>query len=200
MSIHKSLVRSYHNTLSWCSNYFVSKTHVLSTGLRRGQWHDVPKTLLHGTMTALVDFIEIEQAWMYAISDEDLYKALPWWVKFSPTRAFIHWRSPTLGLSRLEWERNLRFSEDDPDGKLSDQALSAQAQLELYMWWKTRPSRPDIHELSNDEAAAVIKLKYPTLIEKYPGEAGWFMLDRAYDEEDTAALHRLINIRNHLWT
>lgn len=204
LRLFKPASTAYVATLTWCSNYFVAKTHALPTGLERGEWYDVDTQLLHGMMTALVDFVEVEQAWMHAICDEEIYATLPWWVKFGPTRAFIKWRSSAIGLQRLEWERNLRYAEDghthDDNGKLSGQALAAQAQLELYTWWKERQVRPDPYDLGNKPTKALLKAKYPHIKKIYPGEKAWSMLQRAYNEEETAALHRLIDIRGHLWT
>jgi hypothetical protein len=41
-------------------NYFVSKTHIIPTGLKRGQWHDSSKRLFHGMFSLLVYFVEQE--------------------------------------------------------------------------------------------------------------------------------------------
>lgn len=206
------LLAPLNEVLIWCSNYFVSQTHALPTGLKRGQWHDTDTQLLHGCMTALVNYIEVEQAWMHAICEDGLYKTLPWWARFSVTRAFTIWRNPTFGLARLEWERKLvhsveEYAKPEDVGQLTSQAKGAQAQLELYLWWKARGSRIELFLLDEKDPMtrdrqlkALVLLEHPEIKEIYPNEPGWALLERAYKEEDTAALHKLIDIRGHLWT
>jgi hypothetical protein len=203
LHLFKYPLEKFDDCLSWINNY-TSHTHMLRTGLKRGKWHETEDQILHGCMEALVDFVEIQQAWMEAICDKDIYKTLPWWIKFSVTRAFIPWRSSELGLQRLEWERNLRYAEDghthDPNGKLSNQALSAQEQYELYTWWKERATRVEPYDLEPGMARAKLVLCYPHIEPMYPDEPAWSMLENAYFREETENLCRLMKIRNHLWT
>lgn len=119
------------NATYYLRNRFVNKTHYLRTGLKKGKWHEFETRLLHGAFTELVDFVEIEKAWMTVVwSDENRNKyKLPWWRKTNWFR-WKEWRSAEAGIEHLRWEIEL-------DGGPSEnlQAASAFETLFLYTWW-----------------------------------------------------------------
>lgn len=46
----------------YIDNRWISKTHALTSTLKRGQWYELDTRLLHSVFDELVDFVEIEQA------------------------------------------------------------------------------------------------------------------------------------------
>ncbi len=156
--------------LSWFRNRFVHRSHTIRTGLQPGAYHEVDERMLHGMFTELIDFIEVEKAWMHCcVCGEDREK-------FSPPRYrfFREWRCPQAGLAHLDWEAELKYDEDmgvSPGdalyGQFTSQAIGAQTQRRLYHWWKTERS---------------------------------IRVDEGDYEEDTARLIELVEIRGSLWT
>lgn len=203
-------------------NRFVTKTHYLRTGLEPGKWYDLDTRLLHGMFEELVDFVEVEKAWMNVAFDSEKKKSAPWWRRILAARYLIlkEWRDPVAGLEHLHWEMALKYDDEwmdksDPNyGQPTHQAIAAEKQHRLYNWWKNvRPNRPDPYDISGWSAYCDSK--------RTPGE-GIFesfedrteeerqrsseMLNRLneiekqYDEEDAEMMHLLIDIRQSLWT
>lgn len=90
-------------------------THVLSGGLEKGQWYDLTYRIPVCLFTELEKFIEQEK-----------------------------------GLEVHQWEMGLRYSEEygidsnSPKyGKLTDQAIAAIEQNEIYVWWKDNKDNTD---------------------------------------------------------
>lgn len=117
-------------------------THVLDGGLNKGQWYDLTYRIPHCLFYELEKFIEKEK-----------------------------------GLETHEWEKTLIYNEDSgfsPEhkkyGELTNQALSAIEQDEIYNWWKENKGKHS-SSFGVDEFA-----------------------------EETEMLVRLIKIRGSLWT
>ncbi len=154
----------------YINNRWITKSHALTSGLERGQWHDFDIRLLHSVFDELINFVEIELASTPLHSSEKKYKAT--------------WggRSPEAGTDHLKWASELKNENNGcpDDGQPSQQALAAQETLALYQWWKVeRPNRPDSNNITSQE-----KLD----------------LEKKQDDEDTAMLVRLVKIRQSLWT
>ena len=142
-----SRVRYYYN------NRFVSKTHYMKTGLEPGQWHEFETRLMHGMFNELVEFVEIECAWMNVVWDKEAAKQFnrPWWRKW-----YRAWRSPESGLAYFEWSSKLVYDENSGIekghklyGKPTPQAIAAKETIELYNWWKNvYPNRPDVYDVT----------------------------------------------------
>jgi hypothetical protein len=202
-------------------NRFMSKSHYLRTGLEPGAYHGVDTRLLHGMFEELVTFIEVEKAWMMVVWNKETakkYKA-PYGLRWK------EWRCPQAGLDHLAWEINLKHDDEWVDkgdpiyGQPTSQAIAAQAQLELYNWWKTiRPARPDPYDASGwskycddmrkkrmvdgdddilsflsdrtDEEQAMSKCAATRCEE----------IEKQYDDEDTNMMCKLVQIRKSLWT
>jgi hypothetical protein len=180
----------------WLANRYVTKTHALTSTLKRGEWHELDDRILYCLFDELIEFVEVEKAWKNIICDKEAakrYKA-PWhssgWFR---TRK---WRSPQAGLDYLDWETTLIMDdswgvdENDPRyGQPSDQAARAQEVSELYHWWKfIRPNRLDPYEVSgwND--------RYET--KTNGGESLWdYMCEEETEEEklETRRIHDLVN-------
>lgn len=147
---------------------FFDKYHYMPTRLDPWKYHEVDTRILHGMFETLVDFIEIEKAWMHVIwgQDENRKKfGYSWWEMNGWTNwLFTEKRHPDAGLAYLDWERSLVFDDawfgnHEPSiqeakeqgryGMPTGQAKDAQEQYELYNWWKNiRPNRPDPYDIS----------------------------------------------------
>jgi len=169
---------------------FTKKKLVIST-LDGGYW-DKDEILLHVNFQILVDYVEKELSTMYdccgMIGDNN---------------------QKDKGLFYLN-----NYVSEDEQSKIFYKEV-----LELYNWWKiTRPNRVDIFDSKEfepykdfdpfehipDENKKLTRLVnnvdnplylgYKNLIDKQmKNENDWY-------EEDTNMLHRIINIRNGLWT
>lgn len=201
--IPETFVDPFHNISYYIRNRWHRQTHVLPTGFKPGTYHDLRERLLYGCMESLVDFVEVEKAWMtYICDDTDTIKLGK------------GGRSPEAGLKHLEWEMTL----DDPalseTERSPSQATCAREIYEIYTWWKTlRPARPDPMDVSGWSAhcSEIRKQGYDLFDERRPETpeeetSSKAMLkslrdiEEAQDQEDEQMLVRLMKIRLHLWT
>lgn len=187
-------------------NRWVNRSHALtSSTLEKGKYHEIDTRILHCLFDELVNFVEIESAWMHVVFDDDAWKRYRAYKTF-PFR-LKRWRSREAGLDHLEWESSLRvdeswgISKDDPRyATLTDQAVGASEILELYRWWtEIRPSREDPYvtvglcdedrNCSNKRSDKEQERLY-RLVE----------IEKGFDDEDDEMLMRLIKLRRSLWT
>ena len=195
---------------NYISNRWIIKRYALSSNLNRGEWHEFDTRLLHACFDELVNFIEIEQAWMQVVfSEEDRKKyKTPWYRR---ALRMGYWRSAAAGIAYLEWAAKLKNDENCVDkndssfGQTTHQALVAQETLTLYKWWKhERPKRPDPCEASG--LSAYYEKERSSIKNKTKDERLQKMLNHCAEmekeqgEEDTAMLICLVKIRQGLWT
>lgn len=207
----------------YLNNRYTSKTHALTSTLKRGQWHEFNTRLLHCSFDSFVDYVEIETAWSHVMwgSKEDRAKYnMPWWRGQWWTRWFLEWRSPEAGIAHLEWASTLKYDDQwikkkDPlYGTPTPQAISAKEQWALYYWWKhVRPQRADVYDycgwtaycnereaanpegwLFEDAESKKDKKRSTALLEAMR------KLEEQYASEDEEMLIRLVKIRDSLWT
>lgn len=220
-AINKPITRiydSWYGMTSYFNNRFVVKTHYLKTHLKPGQWYEFDTRLLHGIFGELVDFVEIEKAWMLVLWDEEKRKrySTPW---YRSARLFRHWRSPAAGLEYLDWEMTLVHDEfleaDDPRrGTPTEQAIKATETKALYTWWtKDRPARGEAWEVTGlrefwdrmDETYGRSFLFSKSMTDAENAEytrlhTAVDELEAKWDDEDTEMAIRLIKLRKMLWT
>lgn len=202
----------------YINNRFLTRSHALTAHPRDiapGTWRDVGDRFLPCLFNELVNFIEIEKAWMMVVWDDESRK------KYKPNKFRLWglrvWRSREAGLAHLEWEMNLKHNEDfvskdDPNyGQPTPQAIAAREQYELYKWWtEIRPTRVDPYDVSGwsdycdskrDRGIGFMETDPEENREKVRE-----MLDKnrdveaEYDREDEEMLIRLIKVRQSLWT
>jgi hypothetical protein len=120
----------YYSLYVYIQNRFVTKTHILTTGLEPGKWYDFDTRLMHGMFDTFVDFIECDQA---GTDRRDV-------------RAGVKILHQKMGYKMGDW---MDYEQSHPNYyDPSPEALSAQEQYRLYNWWKVvRPSRADPYEL-----------------------------------------------------
>jgi hypothetical protein len=186
--------------------------HIIHTGLKPG-YVDGDTRMLHGMFNLLVDFVEVEKAWMHVVFDEEARKQYkhPWWsLGWTRFRAF---RDPAAGLAHLRWEMTL----DDPalpeHERSTSQAQAAREILELYHWWKEiRPQRPDPHDAGGwtaycDDRRArgqnILDFRPTDDEDQRRSRAALDLtssIEEGYEQEDEDMLIRLVKIRRSLWT
>ena len=212
-----------HSIKYYVNNRFITHTHRLTAhprDIKPGEWRDVGNRFLPCLFNELVDFVEVELAWWHlAWSPEERPKYnMPWWaVGWWRVRT---WRCPLAGLDNIEWQRQLRWKEDEVGkdfkglGELTPQAVKAQEILDLYTWWTTTyRDRPDPYEASGWSAACEAsrlanggKLSWSTpkdpVLKKAQDKAHKLLqkIEADYEKEDEAMMIRLIKVRHGLWT
>lgn len=197
----------YRNVMYYIRNRWHRQTHVLPTDFTPGTYHDLRERILHACMQSIVDFVEVEKAWMTHIFDNEGKKwKLDW-----------RGRNAEAGLEHLKWEAGLddpSLSETERGG--DNQAHAAREVMVIYDWWKNiRPARPDPHEASGWDAFYDEQNKkrngVSILDERLPRDPEddvisatamkkLHEIEMAYDAEDEEMLIRLMKIRLNLWT
>lgn len=202
-------------------NRYSTKTHALTSNLKRGEWHEFEDRMLHCLFDELINFVEIEQAWHHIVWDQEARKKYrsPWYASgWFRTRT---WRCPEAGVAYLNWASSLTFDkdwvpEDDPKyGLPTPQAETARETLVLYYWWKdVRPNRVDPYDASNwseicdrrrqkNPDSWIFDLEDETEEERQEVRESLDItnkLETEYAQEDQDMLIRLIKIRQGLWT
>lgn len=184
---------------------FVLKSHLIQTGLRPGEWHEVDTQLLHGCFSTLVDFVECQKANMQVWSKKDVDQ--PLWRRFSLLR-WGQYRSKEDGIAYLKWEMSLI-----DNGIPSHQSIAATEIYNLYKWWtEDRPKRVDAYELAGwnrfEEQHPTDRTKFRLTSNRTPEERAELgdifkragIIEEQYRQEDDEMLIRLIRIRKSLWT
>ena len=200
-------------------NRYLDKMHYVPTGLKPGEWHETDTRLLHGMFELLVDFVEIEKAWMLVVWDKKAWKeyGYPRWYSFRPIRWAKHRRNPAAGVAYLEWEMSLGNPTPGDENSYSPyQAEAAREIYALYDWWKNiRPNRPDPHDASgwsefcdrrravdgDDDLLSFLNDK----TDEEQEESSRILKDcneieEEYEREDEQMMIRMIKVRRSLWT
>lgn len=174
----------YCNVSRYLKNRYVTKTHLIGTGLEVGLWHEVDTCMLHGMFTLLVDFVEVQKSHMWQISMDGLQNRK---------------RSREYGLAYLDWEMTLEHER---------QASRAREIRDLYIWWKdVRYVREDAYIISGwsdycDKHDGIVlfdrneeeRTESRKLIDIVSS------IEEKYQQEDTDMLIKLVEIRESLWT
>lgn len=202
----------------YINNRWVTRTHLLNSKLKKGQWHEFETRLLHSMFDSLVDYIEIEEAWSNISWDEkarEKYKA-PWY-SFGWFR-WRTWRCAEAGLDKLQWASKLTdedWLEEDSKhlAKPTGQAIAAKELIELYNWWKSsRPNRPDVYDASGwtelckrqrAEGRNLLDLEDSKEEDRLENIAALDLirqLEEQYEKEDEDMMVRLIRVRRNMWT
>ena len=191
-------INRLYNIKYYIVNRFITKTHTLQSHLKKGEYWDLDTRMLHCMFDELVNFVEIDKAWMRVMWGDRDIKAPKWAAGWFRTRT---WRSPVAGVEYLRWEQTLTNS----DGTPSEQAINATELEELYVWWKhTRHSRPEPMDVSGWNEYCDIFRGFG-MLERDVTEDEMKMiqhineLENQYNQEDTEMLIRLVKIRGSLW-
>ena len=187
--------------LTWFNNRFIDQSHIIRCELPKGAWHETDTKLLYGCMNELVEFVEVQCAWMEVMCDEDSKETLTWWHKIPAVRMLMPWKNPSLGVKRLTWESELVCEES---GKSTSQAEGAKCILKIYLWWKAFQTREEPFHLLIEQNREILQNSYPEFLERAelrnPKQPLWMALADAYDAEEDVMLQQLMSVRRHLWT
>jgi len=207
----------------WINNRYVTKTHALTSNLKKGQWYDLDTRLLHCLFDELVNHVEIELAasnFRWDKEAREKYNTPFWAVGWFRWRTY---RNSEAGMDYLNWAAELRWTEnevgsDSPQlNELTYQAINAREIRDLYLWWKhVYPNRPDPHDASGWTALCAKRsadtgddeLGFLDFAERSDEDreetrrvldlSNQMETDQLQEEEDM--LIRLIKVRKSLWT
>lgn len=205
----KAITKPYFSSKSWVRYRFFDRYHLINTGLAP-DYHEIEERMMHGMFSLLVDFVEVESAWMHIVFDEKERekRKVPWW-SMGWTR-FKSFRNPEAGLDHLRWEMTLDDENLPVDERNPGQAKMAREVWELYHWWKfVRPQRPDPHDASGwSEYCRNKSMRELFGDDRDPEDSRISMeiinhsreIEEAYENEDEDMLIRLVKIRKSLWT
>ena len=195
----KTFVMPIDKIKSWIRYRTFDRYHIIKTTLKPG-YYDMDTRLLYGMFDMLVDFVEIEKAWMNVV----FTKRKPW----SSWGRTHWWRSRDEGLVYLEWEIGLGDPNLPENERSVYQAEAAKEIKDLYIWWKdVRPNRPDPGQVSgwnkvcdkwnvlSDKDNCEEKEREVDAAHKKQDE-----IEKEYEDEDSRMMKRLIDVRKALWT
>jgi len=178
----------------WIAYRTYDRYNVVKTGLPPAYYE--PYTLmLHTCFNLLVDFVEVEKAWMEYIycKEEKNYKNISWF-----KRKIFGFRSREMGMSYLDWDIN--------ESGVEHQSKSSQEIKDLYIWWKdVRPNRPDPMDASGwseycRTSSDVLDFSKPLTTK---GKKALYLshkIEEQQEKEDEKMLIRLMKVRRRLWT
>jgi len=172
----------YNEIRHYVHNRWIDKTHYLKTGLKPGHYQELDKRILHGLFNELVEFVEVDLAYLSKYNKNKKYK-------------FKNGRCIEAAYDYFDWASNLRYdesygmsSEDPLYEKPTDQAKTTIEIKKLYEWWtKIRPLRDDPYLTINKDTHG-----------KNYIEAIAFVEEDQYNE-DNEMLIKLIRLRRELW-
>lgn len=202
------------------ANRFTTRTHTLTSNLKKYAWHELDTRILHCLFDELVNYVEVELAAANFRFDEEArakYKVPFWGNGWFRTRTY---RNREAGLDYLNWAINLRRDEtwglqpgDEGYGETTDQAKSAAEILDLYLWWTDVFSkRVDPYIASGwnalcdrrrEEGKFSFEMRNNTQEEREETTQCLEFLrkiEQEYEDEEEQMLLRLIKIRKYLWT
>lgn len=184
--------KPYKTAIWWVRHRTTDRNHMLRSGLKPG-YHDKPELMLHVNMQMLVDYVEIECAHMAVMCLEDWAHKRPNWIK--------RW----LGIPLRCADAGIAYLEAPLEHDAQDQ-LAVQAEMvHLYRWWcQVRPCRPDPYEASGWTEFCAQRANILSFDPALDDQSAQILenlraMEEAYDQEDQHMLHRLIDIRQHMW-
>lgn len=205
----------YAEVTRWI-RYRLVRYHVVHTGLKPG-YYEIDTKMLHANFQLLVDFVEVEKAWMQQSSNERndnaCFRRVRRYIPFYQAWRDLTFRSRELGLMHLDWEITLDDPMLDEFDRSESQARVAREVLDLYLWWKDiRPAREELplpeDMFDNLKEYGILytmsdrfKRDHPAA---YQARRDWSdattIQEANWDREDEENLIRLIKIRKSLWT
>ena len=178
------------NIDNYLENRFYDNTHKLVSKLKTGKFHEFEITILHSLFDSYVNWIECNFAWNAMLWDTSNRKLVPWYKINRFTNKISRFRSQKFALSGLLD----KMSEVDSEFIYTERANIAKIQYELYIWWKFEFSnRKCPYKLAGyyDETK---EKDFRLIFDKVE------LIEKEYFEEEQRMLHKLMDIRYHLWT
>lgn len=173
------------------------KFNVLKIRDLPSDYWDKDTILLYAVMQLVVDFVEIECAFMEIDSPYTLKQKinfmLPWFLRSDEV-----YRNRELGLLHL------KMLEETYVDLIKSPSDAPKAIREVYLWWKdVRPNRQDPGDESGfneyiSQCENTNTKKNKKHIDKLLKKC--LQLEEQHDKEDTAMLNKVIKYRNFMWT
>lgn len=165
--------------------------NVLKIRSLSSDYWDKDEIMLHAIMQLVVDFVEIECAFMvmdqpYTFK-ERLYLKLPWFLRSDNLI-----RSRERGLQHLD--ELISVYED----RMKDASDAPRNIKEVYIWWKDiRPQRKQTMEslFINSDGKEIVDVKVLTKLVKQE-----MALEKKFEKEDEKMLKLIISARTFMWT
>lgn len=187
----------WYTVKNWINQY---RTRTLRIQTLDATYHDADSVLMHAVFQVLVDYVEVDCAWLNVVFDREL---LTWDIRLKHALG-LEFRSRHHGVAYLQWEQELR----DEKGKEVAQAITAKKIYDLYWWWKdARKFRIDPWSLVKARWDPEWFSDTPVSDDDFNARELWRKqsddaqrLEDQYYQEDTDKMKELIELRAHLWT
>lgn len=198
-----AITNKWGTVCNWIRHRTYDRYHIVDTKLPCG-YYDKDHIMLHAIFSLLVDYVEIECAWMNVVCSQK---------KSVMKRMFF--RSPELGIDYLTWAVSLSdINSKNFTTHCDGQSFNASEALALYNWWTNeRPNRTEVPypPVSGAGASTLIPFNFALHAEASACDisndlhiSDYYRMSTAqeifFDEEDDAMCARLVKIRRSLWT
>lgn len=180
----------YHSIRVYIRNRWIDKLQYLDTGLTPGHYYEFDDRILHGLFNELVNFVEIELAYLSLWDRHKKYK-------------FKNGRCVEAAYDYFDWASKLKDTNEKGKRVVSRQAKDARRIKKLYEWWKNvRPNRidPSVKSGWAKEYEEIEKNGYKSKKTSYKTILKKQNIEDQYDAEDEAMMIELIKLRKSLWT
>lgn len=167
--------------------------HIIRTGLSP-DYYEIDQRMLYGMFNLLVNYVEVELAWLYHLSHPDVDES-----------------GDETGLLALDWQ----IENNEADSQHNSYAENFKEMKALYLWWTVdRPERERLHEARSsafyssrfdlDSEKSVMEIMAERTAEEKEESSQFhekeLAIEEQHDDEDTEMLIRLIRIRASMWT
>lgn len=180
--------QKYRDIETYVRNRFGTKTHVLRTNLKKGQWCEYSERLLYGMMDSFCIWLE-----------EEWYKHRNLELSKEPT---------TENILRLFKDRIKDYELDGDDGSVGGSIHNCEEMRDIYLWWKEFKNLPDIFDESGMSDFYDRKESNGSFFSHMEGEQReeWRKLhkikqrlEKEREEETQDYMIRLVRLRQDLW-
>jgi hypothetical protein len=178
---------SWMNAAGWKLRRYLHRDYrnVKITSLPRG-YYDADTRLFYAAFDLLVEFVEVELAWMALIMPEEGEEVkLPWW---QTKNAYQKAHAEELAMQYFKWAEEYVDENDPTQGH--PKAAAHKELKALYLWWKyERPVRinPTDYYWNNRKSDDQALKKSMSM-------------EESFEAEDTANFIRLVKSRGAMWT
>lgn len=190
------MIRKLRRAIEWLAFRTTKRYNVLKIRDLSPNYWDKDTILLYGVMQLVVDFVEIECAFMELDPltwRQRLNLMLPWFLRTDEV-----YRNREMGL------QHLKMLEETYQDVLVNPSDAPKAIREVYLWWKdVRPNRQDPGDESGfnqymkqceDTETKKNKKQVDKLLKKS------MQLEAQHEREDTQMLNKVIKYRGFMWT
>ena len=182
--------RKYSDIFYWIYYRTTGKYNVIKLDLKPG-YYDADTKIEHALWTILVDFIEVEAAWMSCVCDDEKRK------KFKRERRFGKFRSRELGIEWVDFQ--IACGEPDSNGiSYSKQKVNEIQQLkDAYLYYKDERIT---YTKQIDDLYKTIRLDNAVKAERSKTYDKISKLENKITKLDDKHLINIVKNRQYMWT